>query len=65
MQMRRSPGAGGVGLLDGDLLDARLVDAVDGVVPQLTHQLDGRTHRQTDRQTDVWALHTVHATYIL
>ena len=41
--MRCAPGAGGVGLLDGDLLDARLVDAVDGVVPQLTHQLDGQT----------------------
>ena len=43
MQMRCAPGAGGVGLLDGDFLDARLVDSVDSVVPQLTHQLDVQT----------------------
>jgi len=33
------PGAGGVGLLDGDLIDPSLVDPVDDRVSQFTHQL--------------------------
>lgn len=37
---RRVPGTGGVGLLDGDLVDAGLVDPVDYRVSQLTHQLN-------------------------
>lgn len=40
---RRPPGAGGVGLLDGDLVDACLIDPVDGRVSQLTHQLTEST----------------------
>lgn len=36
-----SPGTGGLRLLDGDLVNARLVDPVDDRVSQLTHQLGG------------------------
>ena len=36
------PGAGGVGLLDGDLIDPGLVDPVDDCVPQFAHQLQER-----------------------
>lgn len=39
---RRSPGTGGQGLLEGDLVDAGLVDAVDDAVAQFTHQLRER-----------------------
>lgn len=36
-----SPGTGGLRLLDGDFINARLVDPVDDRVSQLAHQLDG------------------------
>lgn len=36
-----SPGTGGLRLLDGDLVNARLIDPVDDRVSQLTHQLGG------------------------
>lgn len=33
------PGTGGIGLLDGDLINPSFIDPVDNCVPQLTHQL--------------------------
>lgn len=46
-----SPGTGGLRLLDGDLVNASLVNPVDDRVSQLTHQLGGantRSHAQLD-----------------
>lgn len=40
-----SPGTGGLRLLDGDLINARLVDPVDDRVSQLAHQLEGASTR--------------------
>lgn len=40
-------------LLDGDLINARLVDPVDDRVSQLAHQLEGAKHMVTRSWTPV------------